>query len=99
LHGVAAVPSSVHGPSAPLGHALLGQDAAGLLQDTSQLHDVAQSIIGQASAPEHRILHSCAPQLRLPHAPGPEQVTSQLCPWAQSTSPHVPPLVHRIVQS
>ena len=78
---------------------MLGQEVAGLLQDTSQLHASPQSISGQANAPEHRIVHALWPQLRLPHDPGPEQSTSQLCACAQSTAPHVPPFVHRIVQS
>jgi hypothetical protein len=72
---------------------------AGLLQDTSQLHDAAQSIIGHADAPEHWIEHFCVPQLTLPHAAEAEQSTSQLCASAQSMSPHAWPLLHRIVQS
>lgn len=78
---------------------MLGQEVAGLLQDTSQLHDAAQSIVGQASDPEQRIVHSFLPQLRLPHAIAPEQSMSQLCACAQSTAPHAPLFVHRIVQS
>jgi hypothetical protein len=81
-----------------MGQAMSGQDP-GLVHDTSQLHDAAQSISGHASAPEHSIVHSCTPQLRLPHAIEPEQSTSQLCACAQSTAPHAPPLLHRILQS
>jgi len=77
---------------------MLGQDDAPL-QDTSQLHDAAQSIIGQASAPEQSIAHAFMPQLRLPHDAGPEHSTSQLCACAQSTAPHAPLFMHRIVQS
>jgi hypothetical protein len=98
LHGAPALPWSVHGPSDPTGHAMLGQDDAPV-QDTSQLHDAAQSISGQATAPEQSMVHSFLPQLRLPHDPGPEHSTSQLCAWAQSTAPHAPPFWHRIVQS
>ena len=82
-----------------MGHAMLGQEVAELLQITSQLHDAAQSIIGQASAPEQRIVHALLPQLTVPHAIAPEQSMSQLCACAQSTVPHAPPFVHRIVQS
>lgn len=81
-----------------MGHAMLGQKIA-LLQVTSQLHDAPQSIVGQASAPEQSIAHAFLPQLRLPHDAAPEHSTSQLCAWAQSTVPHAPLFVHRIVQS
>jgi hypothetical protein len=77
---------------------MFGQDDAPL-QDTSQLHDAAQSMIGQASAPEQSIAHAFIPQVRLPHDAAPEHSTSQLCAWAQSTVPHAPLFVHRIVQS
>ena len=97
-HGAPALPFWVHGPRMPLGHAMSGQDPE-LVHDTSQLHDAAQSISGHASAPEHWIVHSCMPQLRLPHAIEPEHSTSQLCAWAQSTAPHAPLFAHRIVQS
>ena len=78
---------------------MLGQEVAGLLQVTSQLHESAQSMKGQASAPEQSIVHSFLPQLRLPHDPVPEHSMLQLCAGAQSTVPHAPLLVHRIVQS
>lgn len=97
-HGAPALPFWVHGPRMPMGHAMLGQ-AAAPVQDTSQLHDAAQSIIGHASAPEHWMVHSCMPQLRLPHEAEPEHSTLQLCACAQSTAPHAPPLLHRILQS
>ena len=77
---------------------MLGQDDVPL-QETSQRHDAAQSMLGQANAPEQPIAHAFIPQLRLPHDPAPEQSTSQLCAWAQSTAPHAPVFVHRIVQS
>jgi hypothetical protein len=77
---------------------MLGQELAGLLQVTSQRHDAAQSIAGQASAPEQSIVHAFSPQLMLPHDAVPEHSTSQLCACAQSTVPHAPLVMHRIVQ-
>jgi hypothetical protein len=82
-----------------MGHAMVGQEISGSLQVTSQLHDAPQSISGQASAPEQSIVHALLPQLMLPHDTEPEHPTSQLCACAQSTVPHAPVLVHRIVQS
>jgi hypothetical protein len=81
-----------------MGHTGSGQ-AARLVHDTSQLHDAAQSIFGHANAPEQSIAHSCVPQLMLPHDAEPEQSMSQLCACAQSTMPHAPVLLHRILQS
>jgi hypothetical protein len=98
-HSPPALPCSVHGPAGLVGHDMAGHDTDGLLQSTSHWQDAAQSISGHANAPEHRIAHSPLPQLMLPHAAEPEQLMSQLCACAQSTVPHAPPLLHRIVQS
>jgi hypothetical protein len=83
----------------PTGHDCFGHATDGLLHRTSQAHDWAQSIEGHACSPEHRISHSPAPQLMAPHDDGPEQSMSQLCAPAQSTSPHAPVVLHRMVQS
>lgn len=99
LHSPPALPSPVHSPIIPVGHAMLGQEIAGLVQDTSQLHDAAQSIVRHASVPEQLILHLLVPQWRLSHAIALEHWMSQLCACAQSTTPHEPLLLHRIVQS
>lgn len=77
----------------------MGGQAPDPEQDTSQLHDMAQSTVWHAPEPAHRTVHSFEPQLTLPHAVALAQATSQLRAWAQSTSPHAPPLVHRTVQS
>jgi hypothetical protein len=78
---------------------MLGQELAGLLQVTSQLHDAAHAIRGQASTPEQSIVQALMPQSMLPHDAVPEHSTSQLCAPAQSTVPHAPLFVQRILQS
>ena len=77
---------------------MLGHAAPLLLQLTSHLHELAQSIAGHAPWPVQVMSHSAGPQLMLPHAAWPEQSILQRAPAAQSMSPQ-PELPHRMVQS
>jgi len=76
----------------------MGQ-AVALLQSTSQRHESMQSISGHDAMPEQSIEQACLPQRIALHEAGPEQSMSQLSPSVQSTSPHAPAWLHRMVHS
>ena len=78
---------------------MLGQAVRLPPQLTSQAHDDAQSIDGQAPAPEQLIEHSPGPQLICWHAPASEHSMLQLLAAAQSMLPQAPGLLQWNVQS
>ena len=78
---------------------MLGQLLVVLLQLTSHLHELAQSMLGHADCPLQSIWHAFVPQLMLRHAFVPPQMMSQPLPEAQSMSPQAFALLQRIVQA
>jgi hypothetical protein len=75
------------------GHAL------GVLHWTSHLHDSAQLMLAQASAPAQSTSQRFEPQLIPWHEPGPAHVMSQRSLAAQSMRAQAPMSLHVIVQS
>jgi hypothetical protein len=60
-----------------------------LLQSTSQLHELEQSIDGHALTPVHWIVHLPGPQVMDGHAPALEQLMSHSYPAGHCTLPQL----------